>query len=602
MTRIIGIDLGTTYTVAAIVDENGQPLIIRTTEGSRLLPSMVAQVDENDWLVGELARRQAVANPRRTISSIKRLIGRRYSELETERAMFPYEIVEGKGGLALVKIGDQVYSPIQLTALILGRVKRMAEGYLGQKVDEAIITVPAYFNDSQRAATKSAGKIAGLDVRRVFTEPTAAALFYGYGRTSSQDQTILVWDLGGGTFDVSLVNLTKGVLETRATAGDTHLGGDDWDALIVDWLIQGFQHTHGINLRADLQALARIREIAEKAKKDLSDQESVEINLPFIAGGAEGPKHIDVTLTRAQFEEMTTGLVERMKGPFAQILADAKVTVEELDDILLVGGSTRMPMVKALIRELTGKEPRRAVNPDEVVALGAAIQAGITAHEVQSLVLIDVTPLTLGIAVGPGLLEPVIRRNTAIPVEGKKVVTTQKDGQTAVVVDVYQGERPVARDNHWLGRLTLAPIPAAARGVPKIEVGFTLDLNGILTVSVVEETTGLSREISLTGSTQLDQAEVDRLVREAQAHEAEDTRRAELLAAQADAEEALIKASRQMADLRPEDEEARAALTAKIEALQAAAQSADAADIRRKVAAFATQPKEEPQPAANAAG
>ncbi len=596
MARIIGVDLGTTFTVVAIVDESGQPLIIRTGEGTPLLPSVVASTDEDDWLVGEFARRQAVANPQGTISSIKRLIGRRMSEVETEKAMFPYEIVEGPGGMAHVKIGEKLYSPIQLTALILARVKRMAEGYLGQTVTEAIITVPAYFNDSQRAATKAAGKVAGLEVRRVFTEPTAAALYYGYGRTGSEDQTLLVWDLGGGTFDVSLVRLTEGALDTKATGGDTHLGGDDWDARIVDWLIGEFQAKHGIDLRADLQARQRLREAAETAKKRLSDQEKVEIILPFIIGTAKGPLNIHVTLTRAKFEELTADLVERMVDPFKQVLADAKITPEGLDEVLLVGGATRMPMVRALIARLTGKEPKRAVNPDEVVAQGAAIQAGITAQEVPDMVLLDVTPLTLGIAVGPGLFEPVISRNTHIPVQGMRPVTTQRDGQTEVVVDVFQGERPIAKENHWLGRLTLGSIPAAARGVPKIEVTFTLDLNGILTVSVVEETTGRSREVTLSGSTQLDQAEIERLIREAQTHEAEDAHRRNLLQANDEAERVLEDAARRLKEL-PEDDERRAPLETMQAALEAAVSGAKVDIIAQATESLATLLKEETQPA-----
>lgn len=600
MARIIGVDLGTTNTVAAIVDESGQPIIIRTSEGSHLLPSIVACTDEGQWLVGELARRQAMVNPDGTVSSVKRLIGRRYTEAAIEREMFPYKIVEAKGGMAAVQIGEKLYSPVELTALILGRVKRMAEAHLGHSVSEAIITVPAYFNDSQRAATRAAGQIAGLNVRRVFTEPTAAALYYGYGRARSEDQTLLVWDLGGGTFDVSLVRLTEGALDTKATAGDTHLGGDDWDARIVDWLISEFQAKHGIDLRADLQARQRLREAAETAKKQLSDQERTEIILPFIIGGPKGPLNLHVGLSREKFEELTADLVKRMVAPFEQVLADAKITVAELDEILLVGGATRMPMVRALIGELTGKEPRRVVNPDEVVAQGAAIQAGITAQEVPELVLLDVTPLTLGIAHGAGLFKPVIRRNTTIPVEGFEIVTPQRDGQTEAVIDVYQGERPVANQNHWLGRLTLSNIPAGPRGVPKIRVRFILDVNGILTVSAVEESTGRSREVTLSGSTQLDQAEVQRLIREAQAHEAEDAAQSELLLAKTEAEHTLEDANRRLEGL-AEDDERRGLLEAEIAALKVATEGGDLTAIKQATESLAVHLKEENQ-TANAAG
>ncbi|WP_333657558.1 molecular chaperone DnaK, partial [Anaerolinea sp.] len=479
MGKIIGIDLGTTNSVVAVM-EGGEPVVITTAEGSRLCPSVVAFTKNGERLVGQPAKRQAVINPENTVYSIKRFMGRRYSEVETERKMVPYKVVEGPAGDARVFIPqtNREYTPQEISAMILAKLKADAEAYLGEKVTQAVITVPAYFSDSQRQATKDAGKIAGLEVLRIINEPTAAALAYGLDKKKSEK--ILVFDLGGGTFDVSLLEVGDNVIEVRATNGDTHLGGDDWDQRIVNWAADEFKKEQGIDLRQDRQALQRLREAAEKAKIELSSMMETEINLPYITADASGPKHLQLRLSRARFEQLTADLVERMRGPVEAVLRDAKLNPSEVDEIVLVGGSTRMPMVQEFVRRIFNKEPNKSVNPDEVVAIGAAIQGGVLGGEVKDVLLLDVTPLSLGVETLGGVMTVLIPRNTTIPVRKSEIFSTAEDNQTAVDVHVLQGERAMAADNMSLGRFRLEGIPPAPRGVPQIEVTFDIDANGIL--------------------------------------------------------------------------------------------------------------------------
>jgi molecular chaperone DnaK len=526
MGRVVGIDLGTTNSVIAAM-VGGEPVVIPNREGSRLTPSVVAFSKTGERLVGQMAKRQAILNPENTIYSIKRFMGRRFHEVETERKMVPYKVVEGQHGMAVVDIpaAGRTFTPEEISAMILQKLKEDAEAYLGEKVEAAVITVPAYFNDAQRTATKNAGEIAGLKVLRIINEPTAACLAYGLDKKGSE--TVLVWDLGGGTFDVSVLEIGEGVFQVRATAGDTHLGGDDWDERIVNWLADEFRKQHGIDLRQDRQALQRLREAAERAKIELSSMVQTTINLPFITADATGPKHLDMVLTRAKFEELTADLVERCIGPFRQALQDAKLTERDLHEVILVGGSTRMPMIQELVRRLTGKEPNKEVHPDEVVAIGAAIQAGVLAGEVRDVVLLDVTPLSLGIETLGGVMTVLIPRNTTIPTRKSETFTTAEDGQTQVEIHVLQGERPMARDNRTLGRFILDGIPPAPRGVPKIEVTFDIDANGILAVSAKDLATGREQSIKITGTSTLTREEVERMIREAEAHAEEDRRKRE---------------------------------------------------------------------------
>ncbi|MER3456100.1 MAG: molecular chaperone DnaK [candidate division GAL15 bacterium] len=526
MGRVVGIDLGTTNSVIAAM-VGGEPVVIPNREGSRLTPSVVAFTKTGERLVGQMAKRQAILNPENTIYSIKRFMGRRFHEVETERKMVPYKVVEGQHGMAVVEIpaAGRTFTPEEISAMILQKLKEDAEAYLGEKVEAAVITVPAYFNDAQRTATKNAGEIAGLKVLRIINEPTAACLAYGLDKKGSE--VVLVWDLGGGTFDVSVLEIGEGVFQVRATAGDTHLGGDDWDERIVNWLAEEFRKQHGIDLRQDRQALQRLREAAERAKIELSAMVQTTINLPFITADATGPKHLDMVLTRARFEELTADLVERCIGPFRQALQDAKLTERDLHEVILVGGSTRMPMIQELVRRLTGKEPNKEVHPDEVVAIGAAIQAGVLAGEVRDVVLLDVTPLSLGIETLGGVMTVLIPRNTTIPTRKSETFTTAEDGQTQVEIHVLQGERPMARDNRTLGRFILDGIPPAPRGVPKIEVTFDIDANGILAVSAKDLATGREQSIKITGTSTLTREEVERMIREAEAHAEEDRRRRE---------------------------------------------------------------------------
>ncbi|HXF60690.1 MAG TPA: molecular chaperone DnaK [Caldilineaceae bacterium] len=523
MAKIIGIDLGTTNSVVAVM-EGGNPVVIPNAEGSRTTPSVVAFTKSGDRLVGITAKRQAVVNPENTIYSVKRLMGRHFDEPETKRTMemVPYSIVEGPHHDARVSIPikNKVYTPQEISAMILGKLKRDAEAYLGEEVKQAVITVPAYFNDSQRQATKDAGQIAGLEVLRIINEPTAAAVAYGLDKKN--DETILVFDLGGGTFDVSVLEVGEGVIEVKSTNGDTHLGGDDWDERIVQWLFEEFKKEQGIDLSQDRQALQRLREAAEKAKIELSSTPQTEINLPFITADSTGPKHLAMTLTRSKFEQLTADLVERCKQPFHQALKDAGLKPQDLDEVVLVGGSTRMPMIQELVRQLTGKEPHKGVNPDEVVAIGAALQAGVLGGEVSDLLLLDVTPLSLGLETLGGVMTVLIPRNTTIPTKKTEVFSTASDNQTAVDIHILQGERPMARDNKTLGNFRLDGIPLAPRGVPQIEVTFDIDANGILNVTAKDKATGKEQSVKITASTNLSKDEVERLVREAKSHEAED--------------------------------------------------------------------------------
>ncbi|MCX7683335.1 MAG: molecular chaperone DnaK [Anaerolineae bacterium] len=551
MSKVIGIDLGTTNSVVAVM-EGGEPVVIPTAEGSRLCPSVVAFTKTGEEVVGQTARRQAIVNPDNTIFSVKRLMGRRYDDPEVIKArkVLPYKIVQGPAGDARVYIPQtgREYTPQEISARILRKLKQDAEAYLGEPVTKAVITVPAYFNDSQRQATKDAGQIAGLEVLRIINEPTAASLAYGLDKKEAE--TILVFDLGGGTFDVSILEVGDGVIEVRATSGDTFLGGDDWDQRIVDYIADEFKKEYGIDLRQDRQALQRLKEAAEKAKIELSTVLETEINLPFITADASGPKHLQMRLTRAKLEQLTEDLVERCRGPFEQALRDAKLKASDLDEVVLVGGATRMPMIQRLVRELTGgKEPHKGVNPDEVVAIGAAIQAGVLAGEVKDVLLLDVTPLTLGVETLGGVMTPLIERNTTIPVRKSQIFSTAEDGQTAVTIHVLQGERPMAADNISLGMFNLEGIPPAPRGVPQIEVTFDIDANGILNVSAKDRATGKEQKIPITASTNLSKEEVERLIQEAKRHEAEDRRRKELVEARNNADMMIYQIEKTLREL-----------------------------------------------------
>ena len=548
MAKIIGIDLGTTNSVVAVM-EGGEPTVIPTAEGSRLLPSVVAFNKNGERMVGQTAKRQAVVNPENTIFSIKRFMGRRYDEVETERKMVPYQVVKGPSGDARVKIPvtGREYSPQEISAMILGKLKNDAEAYLGESVNQAVITVPAYFNDSQRQATKDAGKIAGLEVKRIINEPTAAALAYGLDK--KENETILVFDLGGGTFDVSILDVGEGVIEVKATNGDTHLGGDDWDEAIVNWVADEFKREYGIDLRNDRQALQRLREGAEKAKIELSSVMETEINLPYITADASGPKHLQMKLTRSKFEQLTENLVERLRGPFNAALSDANLSASGINEVVLVGGATRMPMVQDLVRSLTNKEPHKGVNPDEVVAVGAAIQAGVLGGEVKDVLLLDVTPLSLGLETLGGVMTTLIERNTTIPVKKTEVFSTAEDNQTAVDVHVLQGERPMAADNMSLGRFRLEGIPPAPRGLPQVEVTFDIDANGILNVLARDKATGKEQKVTITASTNLNKQEIERMVQQAREHEAEDRKRRELIEARNTADSLAYQTEKTLKDL-----------------------------------------------------
>ena len=542
MSKILGIDLGTTNSAMAVM-EGSEPEILVNAEGDRTTPSVEGFRKDGERVVGKAAKNQAVTNPENTVSSVKRFIGRSYDETPEERKTASYKLQKGKDGRAVVDIDGKDYTPEEISAMVLQKLKNDAEKQLGSPVTQAVITVPAYFNDAQRQATKDAGKIAGLEVLRIINEPTAAALAYGLDKTN-KDEKILVFDLGGGTFDVSILELGDGVFEVASTAGDNHLGGDDWDQRIIDWMADKFQAENGIDLRQDKMALQRLKEAAEKAKMELSSTTQANINLPFITADASGPKHLDYTLTRAEFERITKDLLDRVKKPVEQALKDAGLKTGDIDEVILVGGSTRMPAVQDLVKKLTGKEPNMSVNPDEVVAMGAAVQGGVLAGDVEGILLLDVTPLSLGVETMGGVMTKMIERNTTIPTRKTEIYSTASDNQTSVEVHVLQGERQMASDNKTLGKFQLTGIPAARRGVPQIEVTFDIDANGIVNVSAKDLGTGKQQQITISGSTALNDDEVERMVKDAEAHAEEDAKRKEEIEVRNNAD-ALVNATEQ---------------------------------------------------------
>src|SRR5213080_2219084 len=526
MSKIIGIDLGTTNSVVAVM-EGGEPVVITNPEGGRLTPSVVAFTKTGERLVGQVAKRQAVTNPENTVFSIKRFMGRKYDEVSEEMKMVPYRVVRASNGDARVHAGGKKQSPPEISAMILTKLKEAAESYLGEKVTQAVITVPAYFNDAQRQATKDAGQIAGLEVMRIVNEPTAAALAYGLDK--KKDETIAVYDFGGGTFDISILEVGEGVVEVKATNGDTHLGGDNLDQRIIDWIISEFRKSDTIDLGKDRMALQRLKEAAEKAKMELSTVMETDINLPFITADQSGPKHLQMKLTRAKFEQLVDDLVQKTVGPTKQALADAGLDPSKIDEVVLVGGSTRIPKVQQIVKDLFSKEPHKGVNPDEVVAVGAAVQAGVLAGDVKDLLLLDVTPLSLGIETLGGVFTKLIDRNTTIPTRKSEMFSTAADNQTSVEVHVLQGERPLARDNRTLGRFHLTGLPPAPRGVPQIEVAFDIDANGIVNVAAKDMATGKEQKITVSGASGLSKDDVDRMVKDAQSHATEDQARRDLI-------------------------------------------------------------------------
>ena len=545
MSKIIGIDLGTTNSVVAVM-EGGEPVVITNPEGSRITPSVVGFTKSGERLVGQVAKRQAVTNPENTVFSIKRFMGRKYDEVNEEMKMVPYQVVRASNGDVRVHAGGKDYSPPEISAMILQKLKQAAEEYLGSSVTKAVITVPAYFNDAQRQATKDAGQIAGLEVMRIVNEPTAAALAYGLDK--KKDETIAVYDFGGGTFDISILEVGEGVVEVKATNGDTHLGGDNLDQRVIDWITSEFKKAEGIDLSKDRMALQRLKEAAEKAKMELSTVMETDISLPFITADQTGPKHLQLKLTRAKFEQLVEDLLQKTVGPTKQALADAGIDAGRIDEVVLVGGSTRIPRVQAIVKELFGKEPHKGVNPDEVVAVGAAIQAGVLAGEVKDLLLLDVTPLSLGIETMGGVMTTLIPRNTTIPTRKSEMFSTAADNQTSVEVHVLQGERPMARDNRTLGRFHLTGLPPAPRGVPQIEVTFDIDANGIVNVSAKDMATQKEQKITITASSGLSKDEVDRMMKEAESHADEDKKRKEEIETRNHADQAVYVADKTLRD------------------------------------------------------
>ena len=587
MPKTVGIDLGTTNSVIAVM-EGGEPVVIPNSEGSRTTPSVVAFTKSGERLVGQLARRQAAVNPENTVSSIKRFMGRKFAEVDSERKIVPYEVKTGKDDRVVVKIpnADKEFTPEEISAMILQKLKSDAEAYLGEKVTDAVITVPAYFNDSQRQATKNAGQIAGLNVLRIINEPTAASLAYGLDKKANE--TILVFDLGGGTFDVSVLDVGDGVFEVKSTNGDTHLGGDDYDRRVVEWLAEEFKKQNGIDLKSDRQALQRLTEAAERAKIELSSRLETSVNLPFITSDQTGPKHLEMTLTRAKFESLTSDLTERCRGPFLAALKDASLTPQQIDEVVLVGGSTRMPVIQKLVKDLLGgKEAHKGVNPDEVVAVGAAIQAGVLKGEVKDILLLDVTPLSLGVETLGGVATKLIERNTTIPTSRSQVFSTAADSQTSVEVHVLQGEREMARDNRTLGRFHLDGIPPAPRGMPQIEVTFDLDANGILNVKAQDKGTGREQSVTITASSTLGKEEVERMVKEAEAHAGEDRAKREEVELRNQADHMIHQAEKVMKD--NDDKipaDIKAEVTAKLETLKTVAKGNDTNALRKEMDDF----------------
>ena len=585
MGKIIGIDLGTTNSCVSVM-ENGEPVVIQNSEGGRTTPSIVGFTSQGDRIVGASAKRQMVTNPKNTIYSVKRLIGHRFSELQGEAAKLPYTVIDN-GADCRVEVEDngskKQYSPQEISAFILQKMKKTAEDYLGAEVTDAVITVPAYFNDSQRQATKDAGKIAGLNVQRIINEPTAAALAFGFKQDQDKEKTIAVYDLGGGTFDISILELADGVFEVKSTNGDTHLGGDDWDRAIVNWLIAEFKKDTGIDLSGDPMAMQRLREAAENAKISLSNQTTADINLPFITADATGPKHLQKSLTRAQFEQMTDDLFERTKEPCRKALADAGLTADKIDEVLLVGGSSRMPKVQDVVKAIFGKEGSRAVNPDEAVAIGAAIQGGVLQGDVKDVLLLDVTPLSLGIETMGGVMTKLIPRNTRIPTKKSQIFSTAADGQTAVSIHVLQGEREMAAQNRTLGNFDLVGIPAAPRGVPQIEVTFDIDANGIVHVSAKDLGTGKEQHIQITSSSGLSEEEINRMVKDAEANAAADKEKREAVDAKNEADSLIYATEKSIKDLGDKiDGAEKQKVEAAIAALKQALQSENVADIKAK--------------------